>query len=1143
MRTHGQPKPGSRFWRLRGFLPEYLGVSHLSFKFAIRGVIKDRAVVEFRLNSGEEFQENYTIDPEGKSSVTVGAQIDPGRLPASFAFKVISNDFDTGWQSVEVAPPPRLIDLNGRPSPQFHVTPPRYSGLPDIDLPDGAATLEVPVGSVVQMRAAVDMRLSSAKLVFQGDKSSLEKAYSLAVLGNLNPIAGGFIGYAMAHDIGNDIPLSLDNGNRVLSATFIPAMSGLYILKLNDETGLTGTRLVDIRLVPDPAPVVALHRPSAAKDPTFLTPTASIPVHITADDKLYALRSVFLEYRIGRYGTVRTISLADMREAQRALPAMVGGVGTNAQLHPTSIEIKWSLPVSSFRRDDGSPIREGDTLFLGGAADDWDDVSVLKEPGRSGEVEIHIAAAEDIEAWLQKELAALRPDLFRLRDTQRESRQKTNDAIPLPDGTLTPLDRDKLLTAEQLQRQIRGKLSDPRDGLQTKAEVLRETIVANKLPKSNTTRRVEAVADELNRIAERDLNPIETNLADARQIGGQPPRPGQEQLVPEQLKKAGRHQKAVDDSLTDILDLLAVWGGAAEIRGESRVLRDQINREIDEGGKLSEKVPTGKGVKSLTTEQKADLERAAGKAELDAERAGSILARAARIVSEKDQHAETVRNAANAKLAQAANLRTKADAVPQGSLEKSSLNAQANSLKEEADDLKAAADKAAAEALALRKGVEAAGSQSLPDNLRKAAEALRNNRQVDGANLERAAAASLGKLVDELTEKPTDTAPDLAKLQRLANELNTLGDEQEELRKRAAEAAKISDPAKRENELKRLAAEQDKLLERGKEILQRLVRERADASARDTRNALDRMETARDELEKGKSASRAQDEALEKLDTARDRLDKNTTNAGQQLSDEKRRKMADKIKALLERQKAAVEEVDRIHGLVTSNKKWERPLLSSYADLEDREHALAAEIKVLSEKEFAPLPVLARLLSESAGAMVLAANKAKIRREDALDADPAAAFDPDLESTNDRKVKKPMALAARRLQQLLDALNEEPPKKTPKKDPPPKPPQDTEPKNPMPANSADDDIIPPLAQLKVLQALQAELNQRTGEFDKEHPDKNKLTEEEIAELKELEQAQREIAALFKQMAKLFQEQQQNPEQPGKKENKEPEKSP
>ena len=113
-------------------------------KFAVRGVIKDRAVVAFRLNSGEEFEEQLPLtgDTDSRGSAIVTTQLDPGRLPSSFSFRVIANDYDTGWQYVEVVPPPRLVDFAGRSTPQFHVTPPAYTGLLAFDLPDGAGVLE-----------------------------------------------------------------------------------------------------------------------------------------------------------------------------------------------------------------------------------------------------------------------------------------------------------------------------------------------------------------------------------------------------------------------------------------------------------------------------------------------------------------------------------------------------------------------------------------------------------------------------------------------------------------------------------------------------------------------------------------------------------------------------------------------------------------------------------------------------------------------------------------------------------------------------------------------------------------------------------------------------------------------------------------
>ena len=1094
-------------------------------RFAVRGLVPDQALVTFRVVNGGEFDKPYPlavgVDPKFPGAAVVTVQPDMGQLTSSFQFRVQANDADTGWQSVAVVPPPRLVPLDGRPSPQVHIAPPGYIGHPPLDLPDGAAVIEVPLGTTLTLRAAADVRLASAALTFQGDRTGVERASEVAALGLL--YAPGAVGsQLLAEEIGADIPLTISGDGKVMAATFTPSMSGLYHLRMTDETGLTGTRPLEIRLLHDPQPVVSLVRPAAGHDPPVLVPEALVVVHVAAEDKVYALRRTFLEYRVGKDGPVREIPLADARVVWNAMPAVVGFAATTRP-QPTRYEAKFTLPVAAFLRDDGTPVRAGDVVYLRAAADDWDDVTVLKEPGRSGEFEIRVASMEAIEAVIQKELAAMRPDLIRLREQQRDAQKRTGEAKPKPDGTLSPADREKLLTAEQTQRQIRGKVSDPRDGLRTRADILRELVRSNNLPKSTTTDRVEAVADELDRLAERDLAAIEPLLGDARQQSALPPKPGQEKAVPTLLTRAGRHQKAVEDGLTNLIDLLSQWGGAGEIRGEARVLKDNVLREAANADKLPEKVPPGKTPENLTPTQRAELDKAAGKVDRLAEQANGLLGRADKLAAEKDQQAADARAAADAKDKEAAKLKPEAQKLEPGSPARKASEAKIDALKADAADLRAAADKAKAEADALRKAVNDAGGQAIPDDLRKAADALRNNRQGEAADLERRAADRLDKLANELTEQPGESIPELAKnRKRAADQLNDIANQQDELRKKVDAANRIADAIKRTEELKKLAPEQQRLLDQTRDLTQRLSRERAEDAARDARAAMDKQETARDELERGQAPSDAQKDAVNKLDDARDKLDKAAAQAPRELSDEKRRKLADKVKAVYEKHKAAVAEDVRIQEKVLKDRKWERALLTSYLDLEDREKALAAEVRELAEKEFADLPVFARVLKDAADAMEKAAARAKDRREDV---DPAAAFDPDLEKANDARIRRSMDLATRRLEQLLDALKPDDPKKKDGKPPAPKPPGG-QPMMPPGGNpNGNGDAVSPLAQLKTLRALQSDLNERTAEFAKLHPDKDKLTDEERDELKELEEAQREITALFEQVAQLFQQQQ------------------
>lgn len=1091
-------------------------------KFAVRGVMIGPAVVKVRVEGGGEFEEQFPLapdnDPDHPRASVVTTRFEPARVAGNFAVRVTVNDADTDWLDVTVVPPPRLVPLDGRPSPQFHATPPAYTRQPAQQLPDGAAVLEVPAGTVLRFRAATDVPVTSATLNYTGDTAAVTGAVPFAHLGHTHALSA--VGtQLLAERLVADVPVAVSGGGTRLAADFVPPLSGTYALKLIDATGLSGTRFVEIRVNPDPIPVVALDRPQPGLDPPLLTPAARLTVVTSAEDKLYGLRDFALEYRVGREGRVRTLPLARVPNAHPGALAALGGCAAVAGLpDPEAVSVARTVPVAAFLRDDGAPVREGDTLFLRAVADDWDDVS-LKGPGRSpGEVEIRIASADAIDAWLQRELAALRPELIRLRDQQRDARAKVIDVAPQKDGSLTPGDRDRLLSAEQIQRQLRAKVTDPRDGLRARAELLRATARANDLPRSAATDRAETVALELGRAADRDLSTADQHIADARQFAAAP-KPEQVPPFADALRRAARHQKNVEDTATALLDLLAQWGGPGEIRGEARVLRDTVLRQLAQTEQLKGRVPEGK--LNPDEDEQRDLDRAAGKVEPAAADIAKLLNRAAALAGERDKRATELRAAADAQDKEATDLRLKALDAP-NPVERSQLNAKADGAAAAAKELRAAADSAAGEADALRKGLAAAGGD-LANEFRRSADLLRANQQGRAGDVQRATAERLNDLAAALAEKERDDVPELTKPKQLraaADELDALAAAQDELRKRAAAANRTPDPAQRQEALKQLAQEQDRLIERGRELLQKLTRDRATDAARDARTALDRMEAARDDLEQGRPSDRAQADAVDRLDAARDRLDQQAAQAGRQLADEKRRKLADVIKALLERQRGAVAEAARLHAEVAKAKGWDRALLTSYSDLETvRVKELAAELRKLAETEFAPLPVFARMLTDAATADDRARERIKARCDDA---DLAAAFDADLEAANDRKVARQLELALRRLEQLADALKPDDPKKPNEKGPNGGKQQGGPPPNPDGGNgNGNGDAVPPLAQLKVLRALQAELNERTAGFAKEHPNADKLTAEERDELKDLERQQREIAELFEVMAKMF----------------------
>src|SRR5262249_14706910 len=156
-------------------------------------------------------------------------------------------------------------------------------------------------------------------------------------------------------------------------------VNGLYELHFEDETGLAGApRVYDLRLRPDPPPVVNLERPSASRDFLSVLPDAVLRLKLTADDTQYAIRSVALEYRTQRKDAPRQLPLSDQATAGQLLVPLAGNVALAAPLRvrPTHLEFDQPLPLKTLSHPDGSPLKEGDILILQGVADDFDDVTV-----------------------------------------------------------------------------------------------------------------------------------------------------------------------------------------------------------------------------------------------------------------------------------------------------------------------------------------------------------------------------------------------------------------------------------------------------------------------------------------------------------------------------------------------------------------------------------------------------------------------------------------------------------------------------------------------------------------------------------------------------------------------------------------------
>src|SRR5262249_43945560 len=157
-------------------------------------------------------------------------------------------------------------------------------------------------------------------------------------------------------------------------------------------------------------------------------------------------------------------------------------------------------------------------------------------------------------------------------------------------------------------------------------------------------------------------------------------------------------------------------------------------------------------------------------------------------------------------------------------------------------------------------------------------------------------------------------------------------------------------------------------------------------------------------------------------------------------------------------------------------------------------------IRALAEKRFTGLRVFARMLRQSADAMAQAAKRIDERREDVLDQlEDRSMFQADLEEKAQVGTLARQHLALKRLDQLLDSLKPDAEMMKAEAARRQQQPQQRPMQGGAQGGRPGDDI-PPLAQLKALRALQADLLERTEAFDKCNPDRAKLDEEAAADL-------------------------------------------
>jgi hypothetical protein len=1101
------------------------------------GVIPEDVTVAFRLDGSgpaTEYTAKVQRAEDGKSG-TFAARLEAGKSKRdTFSFQVRANDAiwpENGtWQKVTVLPPPQLVPLEGKASPQVHLSFPAYTQVPDLDLEPGSGKVVAVNGSVVTLRAATDRPLAAAWVEFRPEPPSVNDDLLMSPLGAGSPF-GALAVAAAGRAIVEEVPATLQGDRRQLIVTFVPPISGNYVLHFRDDTGLQNSRMFELNVFADPSPVVTLERPTPARDNLIVLPDATLDLQVLAEDQQFAVRQVWLEYRCKK------------TDPPRRLPLFVPG--PEMKERPQRVPVGRKLALKDFKHLDPAEggLKDGDVLTIQACADDYDDVSAGKEPGRSHEVEIRIVGQNALELVINQAQAKVQQDLVALRKLEDEATKKVNDVQQRlkENGKLTQDDLDQLLQAEETQRLVRDRIGDEKEGLRAEVERIRETLRENPLPRSGSETRMERVAKELDRLSREELPQIEPRLTNARkQDEGGPNKQDRaaaraqaekkedaareaERLAAEKEKAAAEAERLAKDKPKDSPERLKLEQEAEAKRKEAQAERDKAKQLQNEAKEQRQQADAG--APQLLQEAKQHQEEV-GKTlndllnnTLDSFTSTQEVKGEAKSLLEDEKRLQ--------KETEELRLKDLGQMTPQEQRDFKAaaerLQAEQQKLKERTDQLLDKMERVAQErkdrdpetAKEMQAAVDQGRKDDISGSMKEAQDRLGEKQPSKAVEKEKEAVEKLQNLAQQLEDRREAELNRTAKnLRKEEQELKQLQDDMEKLRKKVQEAEKIQDPEKRRAELERLAREQKELEEKVRRKAEQLTRERSPRAGQAAQQAADAMRRAAEKLNRGQAAPEEDKEALDRLQEAQQEVNKARQQVEEELEREELAKVADQIRAMKERQESLIAERERIQkSLLQQPENW-RKLLISLGDLsrnQGAEQGLAKDLAALAEKKLEGAPVFARLLKRTSETMDQAAKKLK-EHQGLVNAE------------HDKPETEAVANAARlqkealdRLTGVLDTLKEE---------------QNA----PLAARNNDGggggggdggdgggagagngSEIPPLAQLKLLRQMQAEVNKRTDDFRKDHPDPTKLDEKAKADLQDIRRSQQEVAELLDEL--------------------------
>ncbi|HEX5446037.1 MAG TPA: hypothetical protein VFW87_19580 [Pirellulales bacterium] len=379
--------------------------------------------------------------------------------------------------------------------------------------------------------------------------------------------------------------------------------------------------------------------------------------------------------------------------------------------------------------------------------------------------------------------------------------------------------------------------------------------------------------------------------------------------------------------------------------------------------------------------------------------------------------------------------------------------------------------------------------------MRQSGRQFEANQMGQAAQSQRRVTDDLQEMLDILANRREHEAGRLVKkLREAEGELAGLRQRQDGLRKKWEAAPQSAEQPSARRELERLTREQRQLGEQTQRLARRLARLQAEQAGRSAARGGDKMGQAGEQGQQGNGQAAAEQAANAKqdLEQAQRELAQRRAQAEADLAHEQIARLEDHLRGLHERQARLLDETQRYADLLASRGEWTRAETLGVGELGRNQQELAGETEA-AEQGLDAAPVFQLALGDAVRQMQRA----------------AAGLE---EHHADDDVRKAQRRALDLFVHILDAL------KPPAHDPQQADGDAGDEGQPAAGNPPPNSGIHSLAELKLLQWMQDDVNARTQALEQSRPAGEQPSADQRREYLELSEQQGRIADLLMKLA-------------------------